>query len=141
MVCIIAEPQKKLPVFKPGKRSIDAHRRIALYGHDAKCMKNFTLHFDKDNQCEHLDRLWFGEVCSPWKNMCAKSSHPSLKIVSLTQQNLILNLDKMSQNCAFHLKWSDACSSSRTDADKRSTFIRGNCQPCCRQRESTMLEE
>ena len=39
--------------------------RIALYGHDAKSMKNFTLHFDSPDQCDSLDRLWFGEMWFP----------------------------------------------------------------------------
>ena len=101
MVCTVADPQKKLPVLKPGKWSISAQRRMALYGHDAKSMKNFTLHFDSDNQCESLDRLWFGEVRFPVENLCAKSDQQYLKIVSLSPQNSISNLDKMSQNCAF----------------------------------------
>ena len=33
--------------------------------HDAKSMKNFTLHFDNENQCESLQRLWFGEMWFP----------------------------------------------------------------------------
>ena len=44
MICTVAEPQKKLPVFKPGKWSLFPDSRISLYGHDAKSMKNFTLH-------------------------------------------------------------------------------------------------
>ena len=75
MVCAIAEPQKKLPVFKPGKWTVNACRKIALYGHesliDAKNMKHLILHFENVAQCESLDRLWFGEV---WfaveKNSC-----------------------------------------------------------------------
>ena len=57
MVCTVAEPQKKLPAFKPGKWSINAQRKIALYGHDAKNVNNFTLHFDHEDQCDSLDRL------------------------------------------------------------------------------------
>ena len=53
------------PCFKPGKWSINAQHRIALYGHDAKSTKNSTLHFDCDSQCDSLDRLWFGEVWFP----------------------------------------------------------------------------
>ena len=60
MICTVAEPQKKLPVFKAGKWSLLADSRISLYGHDAKSMKNFTLHFDMAEQCESLDRAWFG---------------------------------------------------------------------------------
>ena len=59
MICTVADPQKKLPVFQPGKC---ADSRISLYGHDAKSMKNFTLHFDMAEQCDSLDRLWFGEM-------------------------------------------------------------------------------
>ena len=55
----VAEPQKKLPVFRPDKRTVNAQRKIALCGHDAKNMKNFTLHFENGDQCE-IDRLWFG---------------------------------------------------------------------------------
>ena len=38
---------------------------LSLYGHDAKSMKNFTLHFDNAEQCEALDHLWFGEMWFP----------------------------------------------------------------------------
>ena len=50
MISTVVEPQKKLPVFKPGKWSIAPRSRTALYGHDAKSMKNFTLHFDYADQ-------------------------------------------------------------------------------------------
>ena len=53
----IAELQKKLPVFKPGKWSVNANRKIALYGHDAKTMKQFTLHFENSAQCDSLDSI------------------------------------------------------------------------------------
>ena len=39
--------------------------RVALYGHHAKSMKNFILHFDCENQCASLDRMWFGEAWFP----------------------------------------------------------------------------
>ena len=65
MICTVAEPQKKLPVFKVGKWLILDDRRISLYGHDAKTMKNFTLHFDNSEQCDSLDRAWFGELWFP----------------------------------------------------------------------------
>ena len=39
--------------------------RISLYGHDAKSMKNFTLHFDMAEQCDSLDRSWFREMSFP----------------------------------------------------------------------------
>ena len=38
MICTVAEPQKKLPVLKPGKWSLLPDSRISLYGHDAKSM-------------------------------------------------------------------------------------------------------
>ena len=47
MICTVAEPQKKLPVFRAGKWSLIADSRISLYGHDAKTMKNFTLHLSR----------------------------------------------------------------------------------------------
>ena len=65
MICTVAEPQKKLPIFKTGKWSLLHHSRISLSGHDAKSMKNFTLHFDDTDQCGSLDRLWFGEMWLP----------------------------------------------------------------------------
>ena len=65
MICTVADPQKKLPVFKAGKWSLLPDSRISLYGHDAKSMKNFTLHFDMAEQCESLDRSWFGEMRFP----------------------------------------------------------------------------
>ena len=63
MICTVVEPQKKLPVFRAGKWLLD--RGVFLYGHDAKTMKNFTLHFDTDNQCDTLDRAWLGEMWFP----------------------------------------------------------------------------
>ena len=36
MICTVAEPQKKLPVFKSGKWTLLPDSRISLYGHDAK---------------------------------------------------------------------------------------------------------
>ena len=57
MICTVAEPQKKLPVFRAGKWVLTADRRVSLYGHDAKTI---TLHFDIDSQCDTLDRAWFG---------------------------------------------------------------------------------
>ena len=65
MICTVAEPQKKLPVLKPGKWSLLPDSRISLYGHDAKSMKNFTFHFDMAEQCDSLDRLWFAEMWFP----------------------------------------------------------------------------
>ena len=65
MICTVADPQKKLLVFKPGKWSLLPDSRISLYGHDAKSVKNFTLHFDMAEQCDSLDRLWFGEMWFP----------------------------------------------------------------------------
>ena len=59
MICTVAEHQKKLPIFKAGKWSLIPHSRISLYGHDAKTMKNFMLHFDNADQCDTLDRLCF----------------------------------------------------------------------------------
>ena len=101
MVLTIADPQKKLPVFKPGKWTINAQRRIALYGHDAKSMKNFTSHFDCDKQCKSLDRAWFGEVRFPVeKDVCEiQSAQPQDRV--LDPAELDLEPDKMSQNCAF----------------------------------------
>ena len=65
MICTVAEPQKKLPVFRVGKWSLMTDRKVSLYGHDAKTMKNFTLHFDMNEQCDALDRAWFGEMWFP----------------------------------------------------------------------------
>ena len=65
VICTVAEPQKKLPVFRAGKWSLIGDSRISLYGHDAKTMKNFTLHFDMAEQCDSPDRAWFGEVWFP----------------------------------------------------------------------------
>ena len=59
------DPQKKLPVLKAGKWSLRVDSRISLYGHDAKSMKNFTLYFDMAEQCDSLDRAWFGEMWFP----------------------------------------------------------------------------
>ena len=65
MICTVVEPQKKLPVFREGKWSLVTDLRVSLYGLDVKTMKNFTLHFDKDDQCDTLDRAWFGEMWFP----------------------------------------------------------------------------
>ena len=65
MICTVVEPQKKLPVFRAGKWLLAADCRASLHGHDAKTMKNFTLHFDTDDQCDTLDRAWFGEIWFP----------------------------------------------------------------------------
>ena len=65
MICTVIEPQKKLPMFKAGKWSLVADSRIYLYGHDAKSMKHFTLHFDMAEQSDSLDRAWFGEMWFP----------------------------------------------------------------------------
>ena len=56
MICTVVELQKKLPVFRAGTWSLATDCRVSLYGHDAKTMKNFTLHFDMDDQCDTLDR-------------------------------------------------------------------------------------
>ena len=45
--------------------SLTADSRISLYGHDAKTMKQFTLHFNMAEQCDSLDRAWFGEMWFP----------------------------------------------------------------------------
>ena len=89
MVCTVADPQKKLPVFKPSKWTLLPNNRISLYGHDAKNMKNFTLHFDMAEQCEGLDRSWFGEMWFPVENMSIKSSLLSPMTSFQIQQTLI----------------------------------------------------
>ena len=72
----VVKPQKKLPVFKAGKWSLVADSRIYLYGHDAKSMKHFTLHFHMAEQCDSLDRAWFGEMWFPVEKYThIKSSH------------------------------------------------------------------
>ena len=73
MVCTVADPQKKLPVFKPGKWFLLPNSRISLYGHDAKSMKHFTLHFDMAEQCDSLDRAWFGEMWFPVERVLLSS--------------------------------------------------------------------
>ena len=65
MICTVAEPQKKLPVFRTGKWSLLETRKVFLYGHDAKTMKTFKLYFDSNDPCETLDRAWFGEMWFP----------------------------------------------------------------------------
>ena len=71
MICTVAEPQKKLPVFRTGKWSLSGTRKIFLYGHDAKTMKTFKLYFDSSDPCDTLDRAWFGEMWFPvQKTVC-----------------------------------------------------------------------
>ena len=71
MICTVAEPQKKLPVFRSGKWSLSGARQIFLYGHDAKTLKTFTLYFDNSDSCDSLDRAWFGEMWFPvQKSVC-----------------------------------------------------------------------
>ena len=101
MVCTVVEPQKKLPVFKPGKWSINAQRRTALYGHDAKSTKSFTLHLDNESQCESLDRPWFGEVWLPVEKYAREVQSSISQDCVLDPAELDLDLDKMSQHCAF----------------------------------------
>ena len=52
-------------MFKTGKWSLLETRKIFLYGHDAKTMKTFKLYFDSNDQCDTLDRAWFGEMWFP----------------------------------------------------------------------------
>ena len=65
MICTVIDPQKKLPVFKVDKWSLLDDDKIYLYRHDAKTMKQFTLYFDSSEQCDALDRTWFGEMWFP----------------------------------------------------------------------------
>ena len=65
MICTVAEPQKKLPVFRAGKWSPLMDSRVSLYGHDAKTMRSFTLYFDTSDQFNTLIRAWFGEAWFP----------------------------------------------------------------------------
>ena len=50
---------------KEATRSLLDDDKIYLYGHDAKTMKHFTLYFDSNEQCDALDRAWFGEMWFP----------------------------------------------------------------------------
>ena len=85
MICTVAEPQKKLPVFRPGKWSLSTTRPIFLYGHDAKTMKNFTLFFDSSDPCDSLDKSWFGEMWFPVeKSMC--QAHTALSQATVPDQ-------------------------------------------------------
>ena len=63
MIYTVAEP--KLPVFRAGKWSLVSDSRDSLYGHDAKTMRSFTLYFGTNDQCDTLDRAWFGEMWFP----------------------------------------------------------------------------
>ena len=51
--------------YKKIKWSLLPNSRVSLDGHDAKSMKNFILHFDMAEQCDSLDRSWFGEMWFP----------------------------------------------------------------------------
>ena len=85
MICTVAEPQKKLPVFRSGKWSLSSTRPIFLYGHDAKTMKTFTLYFDSSDSCDSLDKSWFGEMWFPvQKSMC--QAHTALSQASIPDQ-------------------------------------------------------
>ena len=100
VICAVADPQKKLPVFKAGKWSLLADSRISLCGHDAKSMRNFTLHFDMAEQWESLDRAWFGEMWFPVEKHTYQVQSSSLKIRFQAQQTLILMKVTVSGNCA-----------------------------------------
>ena len=100
MICTVAEPPRKLPVFKPGKWSLLPDSRISLYGHDARSMKNLTLHFDMAEQCDCLDRSWFGEMWFPAENMSIRSNPLSPMTPCLIQQILTLNKGIANQSCA-----------------------------------------
>ena len=52
-------------MFKAGKWSLLDDDKIYLYGHDAKTTKHFALHFASSDQCDSLDREWFGEMWFP----------------------------------------------------------------------------
>ena len=55
MICTVIDSQKKLPVFKVGKRSLLDDDKIYLYGHDAKTVKQFTLYFHSSDTCDDLE--------------------------------------------------------------------------------------
>ena len=61
MICAVAHPQKKLPIGS-NDQSLLPDSRISLYGHDAKSMKNFTLHFDMAEQCESRQSMVWRDV-------------------------------------------------------------------------------
>ena len=73
MICTVAEPQKKLPTFRTGKWSLLETRKIFLYGHDAKTMKTFKLYFNNNDQCDTLDRAWFGEMWFPMQRQVCQA--------------------------------------------------------------------
>ena len=92
--------RRSLPVFKPGKWSLLPDSRVSLYGHDAKNMRNFTLHFDMAEQCDSLDRLWFGEIWFPVEKYVYQISILSYSMTRFQiQQILILKMATMSPNC------------------------------------------
>ena len=80
MICTVVEPQKKLLVFRAGKW-------LRGSGHYAKTMKNFTLHFDTDDQCDTLDGAWFGEMWFPVQKHTYHVSPQSLMIVEQIRQS------------------------------------------------------
>ena len=90
MVCALDEPQRKLPAFEPGKWNVNHHRKIALFGHDDKNMKQFTLHFQSIAQNDTLDRAWFGGLAKygfQWKRMSGRQAMLSRRTTSLTLEN------------------------------------------------------
>ena len=97
MICTVAEPQRKLPVFRAGKWSLSGTRKIFLYGHDAKTMKTFKLYFDADDPCDSLDRAWFGEMWFPVQKPVCQVQTVSVRRVYLTRQTWIWTMVVKSQ--------------------------------------------
>ena len=135
MICTVIELQKKLPVLKAGKWSLVADSRIYLYGHDAKSRKHFTLHFDMAEQCDSLDRAWFGKMWFPVEkhsyqvqSSATYDSIPDPADLDLdegySEPELCFSRSKV-RDPAYALldRWSDTCALARAHVAQRCTVI------------------
>ena len=91
VVCTIAQLQKKLPVslFKPGKWNSNQHRKIALFGHNAKNMKQFTMLFQSIAQNDTLAARGLVKYGSLWTRMSRMRAMPRRKATSWTRETYI----------------------------------------------------
>ena len=86
----LRRPAEEAPC--PGKWTVNALRKIALYGHDAKNMKNITLHFDNEDrivlfairrESQHTHYLIVEQLMSGYLDICYREAHVHLRSLSI----------------------------------------------------------
>ena len=86
-------------------------------------MKHFTLHFDMAEQCDNLDRAWFGAMWFPVEKHTMFNHQPRM-ILYQTQQTLILMKAIASQTYASpDLKFDPAYALLDSGATLRETLM------------------